>query len=157
MTSWFVVNAREASWWSWDGLGVYCPFEEKAEKFPQLGINLNVLEPGESLGMYHREEAQEDFLVLAGECVLLVEGEERPLRRWDFFHCPPSTEHMIVGVGDRPCLVLALGARPSGAVRYPVSEVALRYGAGVKIATDSPAEAYADRARPERCPPPELP
>ena len=46
------------------------------------------------MAMYHWEEDQEDFLVLAGEAVLIVEGEERPLRAWDFVHCPPKAKHV---------------------------------------------------------------
>ena len=86
-------------------------FESKEARFPQLGINLNVLEPGQPMCLYHRENAQEDFLVLAGECVLIVEGEERPLRRWDFVHCPAGVDHVFVGAGEGPSLVLAVGAR----------------------------------------------
>src|SRR5918994_6368651 len=82
---WFVVNAREARWRDWGPLGVNCDFEGK-RRFRQLGININVLEPGQSLGFYHRENAQEGFVVLAGECLLIVEDEERRLGAWDFFH-----------------------------------------------------------------------
>ena len=67
-----------------------------------------MLGPGEPIGMYHWETDQEDFLVLSGEALLIVEGQERPLRQWDFVHCPPKTEHMIVGAGDGPCVVLAI-------------------------------------------------
>ena len=104
-----------------------------------------MLEPGQPNGLYHGEATQEDFLVLAGECLLLVEGEERRLRAWDFFHCPPDTEHIVVGAGDAPCVVLMTGARrPGRPIHYPVSELALRHHAGVEVATDSPREAYAE-------------
>jgi uncharacterized cupin superfamily protein len=149
---WFVVNAREARWWE-NELGGYCGFEGEP-RFTQLGINLNVLPPGMPMAMYHREEEQEDFLVLAGEAVLVVEGEERPLRAWDFVHCPPGTDHVIVGAGDRPCLVLAVGARTdAGGLVYPVSEAAVRRGAGVERETSDPKEAYArfSRLRETRC------
>ena len=92
---WFVVNARDSRWREMGALGAYCNFEGK-RRFPQLGINLNVLGPGERIGMYHRENAQEGFLVLAGECTLVVEDEERQLAAWDSFHCPPGTPHIIV-------------------------------------------------------------
>ena len=107
---WFVLNAREAAWIDRKGRGFYCEFEGEAD-FSQLGINLRVLAPGEPMAMYHRENDQEDFLVLAGEALLIVEGDERPLRQWDFVHCPPGTNHVIVGAGDSRCLVLAVGAR----------------------------------------------
>ena len=140
---WFVVNARDAQWIECDGLGFYAPFEGENAPFGELGINLNILRPGEPSCMYHGEETQEDFLVLAGECVLIVEGEERPLRAWDFVHCAPWTEHVFVGAGDGPCLVLAVGARLKGrGLRYPVNETALKHGAGVEQETSDPSEAY---------------
>jgi uncharacterized cupin superfamily protein len=114
--------------------------------FPQVGINLVILGPGEPIGMYHLETDQEDFLVLAGEALLIVEGEERPLRQWDFVHCPPGTEHMIVGAGDGPCAVLAVGAREHQAGdwgTYTVDEAALRHRAGVEHETSDPKIAYA--------------
>jgi uncharacterized cupin superfamily protein len=140
---WFVVNAREARWLGSDELGKFCPFEGDV-RFPDLGINVNVLEAGQPSCMYHGESAQEDFLVLAGECILLIEGEERRLKAWDFVHCPPWTEHVLVGAGSGPCVFLGIGAR-SGAseVRYPLVEVARKYGAGVAQETTSPKEAYA--------------
>ncbi len=102
---WFVVNACETQWWERKGRGVLCEFEgagfEGAADFLQLGINLTVLSPGEPMAMYHRETDQEDFLVLAGEALAIVEGQERPLRQWDFVHCPPGTNHVIVGAGAR--------------------------------------------------------
>ena len=148
---WFVVNARETRWREWGPLGVYCDFEGKT-RFRQPGVNISVLEPGQSLGRYHRENAQEDFLVLTGSCILVVEDEERELRAWDFFHCPPQTAHMIVGAGTARSVVLAVGAR--GAARkgvvYPVSEVAHKHGVSVERETTSPAEAYADLPKPTR-------
>jgi len=152
---WFVVNAREAQWFESEGLGFYAPFEGENARFGELGINLNMLRPGEPSCMYHGEEAQEDFLVLAGECVLIVEGQERKLSAWDFVHCPPWTEHAFVGAGDRPCVILAVGARTRGrGLRYPVNEVALKYGAGVEKETSDPSEAYARFAelKPVACP-----
>lgn len=107
---WFVLNAREAQWWERGGRGVLCEFEgagvEGAADFHQVGVNLTVLEPGEPMAMYHHEAGQEDFLVLDGEALAVVEGVERPLRRWDFLHCPPGTGHVIVGAGTGPCVVL---------------------------------------------------
>ena len=106
---WFVVNAREARWL--DGhFGAYTRFEGEGEaKFPELGINIGVLGPGQAACHYHGEDAQEDFLVLSGECLLLIEGEERRLKAWDFVHCPAWTEHVFVGAGDGPCAILAMG------------------------------------------------
>jgi uncharacterized cupin superfamily protein len=149
---WFVVNAKEARWVH-NELGAYCGFEGD-DRFEQLGINLNVLSPGMPMAMYHEEPGQEDFLVLQGECLLIVEGEERPLKAWDFFHCPPRTKHVIVGAGESPSLVLAVGAR-KGQATYPADETAVKHGAGVESDTDSPAEAYAKFSRPEEGPAPE--
>jgi uncharacterized cupin superfamily protein len=146
---WFVLNAREAQWWERPGRGFLCEFEgagfEGATDFHELGVNLTLLGPGEPMAIYHREHDQEDFLVLAGEALLIVEGEERPLRAWDFVHCPAGTNHTIVGAGDGPCLVLAVGSRTAGDDwgAYTVDEAALRHGAGVERETTSPPEAYA--------------
>jgi uncharacterized cupin superfamily protein len=142
---WFVLNARDAEWLDGD-LGKYTGFESQDARFPQLGINLNVLAPGEPMTMYHRENAQEDFLVLAGECLLIVEGEQVPLQRWDLFHCPAGVAHAIVGAGDGPSLVLAVGARTGeedhGLV-YPADPVAQKHGAAPAEETSDPKQAYA--------------
>jgi uncharacterized cupin superfamily protein len=140
---WFVLNARDSRWRDYGPLGAACNFEGK-RPFKQLGINLNVLEPGQPLSMYHRENKQEGFLVLAGECVLIVEGETRSLKSWDFFHCPGGTAHVIVGAGDGPAVVLAVGARGGRkGIVYEVAAAALEHGAGVDQETTKPAEAYA--------------
>jgi len=140
---WFVVNARDAAWLTHDVFGASCVFESPDAEFAELGIRLTVLEPGQPNGLYHGEETQEDFLVLHGECRLLVEGEERLLRAWDFFHCAPNTEHIVVGAGDGPSVVLMTGARrPGRPIHYPVSDLARRHRAGVEVATSSPPEAY---------------
>jgi uncharacterized cupin superfamily protein len=139
---WFVVNAREAHWL--DGhFGAYTRFQSDAARFPQVGINIGVLAPGQPLCFYHGEDEQEDFLVLLGECLLLIEGEERRLRQWDFVHCPAWTEHVFVGAGDGPCTVLAIGSRTDGDVVYPELELAQRHRAGVERETRDPDEAYA--------------
>ena len=144
---WFVLNARDARWRS-GAFGIYTPFEDE-QRFEQVGVNIAVLEPGQANCMYHGEDAQEDFLVLSGECLLLIEGEERPLEAWDFVHCPPGTEHVFVGAGSRPCLLLGVGSRTGGSVVYPRSELALKYGAGVERETTNPAEAYGPYPRDE--------
>jgi uncharacterized cupin superfamily protein len=152
---WFVVNAHDARW-THNEMGWYCGFEGKDEAaFADLGINVNVLYPGMPMAMYHEEPGQEGFLVLRGECLLIVEGQERPLKAWDFFHCPPRTKHVILGAGDSPSLVLAVGAR-KGPANYPVDEAAVRHGAGVKEATTSSKEAYADYSALEEVPAPEI-
>lgn len=129
---WFVVNARDARWLDNGKFGAYTRFERDGERFEQVGINISVLQPGQPMALYHGEEDQEDFLVLSGTAMLLIEGEERSLRQWDFVHCPAWTEHIVVGSGDRPCVVLAVGARRHEGVVYPVSELALRHGAGAE-------------------------
>jgi uncharacterized cupin superfamily protein len=131
--------------------GSECVFESHEAEFPQLGIRLHVLPQGESNGLYHAESAQEDFLVLAGECRLQVEGEERILREWEFFHSPPETEHIFVGAGDAPCVVLMVGARtPDWHVVYLVSELAARYSASVEQETTDPKQAYGGMFEPPR-------
>jgi len=144
---WFVLNARAAPWWTAEGRSAICGFEGETH-FPQIGVNLSVLAPGEAMAMYHWEADQEDFLVLSGDALLIVEGEERPLRAWDFVHCPAGTNHVIVGAGESPAVVLAVGARIDSVDSpdwggYPVDETALRHEAGVARATTEPSEAYA--------------
>ena len=142
---WFVVNAREARWHERPQRGFAVRFEG-AHRFPQVGIRLYVLGPGEPMGMYHWESTQEDFLVLSGEALLLVEGEERPLRPWDFVHCPRDTAHVIIGAGSGPCIVVAVGAREHGDEvwgAYPVDETAARHGVSVDRETSDVDEAYA--------------
>src|SRR5205823_583530 len=118
---WFVVNVRDAEWWFSERRGARCAFEseygEPPVEFGQFGINVTVLEPGQT-GLYHAESDQEAFLVLSGECALLVEGEERRLRPWDFFHSYPWTEHAFVGAGEGPCVILMVGSRSGTGVHY---------------------------------------
>ena len=139
---WFVVSSREARWRYGPNRGALC-FYEGDVGFPQLGINVSVLAPGQVMSLYHWEADQEDFLVLAGDALLIVEGEERPLRQWDFVHCPPGARHTIVG---GPCVVLAVGARGESTGpdwgAYTVDEAAVRHHAGVEEETTVPAEAY---------------
>jgi uncharacterized cupin superfamily protein len=148
---WFVVNAKEARWFEHEKFGSGTVFEGEPE-FKELGINIGVLEPGQPACLYHRESAQENFLVLRGECLLLVEGEERPLKAWDFVHCPAWTDHVFVGAGDGPCAILAVGSRASQDIVYPVSEVAGRHGASVETETPNAKEAYAPFGRSAEAP-----
>ena len=150
---WFVMNVRDAEWMTSDTFGSGCVFESRDAWFPQLGINLSVLEPGQPNCLYHSESQQEAFLVLSGECRLLVDEKERLLRPWDFFHCPAGTEHVFVGAGDGPCVILMAGARSKEEqLLYPVSELAGRYGASAEKETPNPKEAYApfDQPKPEK-------
>jgi uncharacterized cupin superfamily protein len=159
---WFVLNARDAPWRDRGEQGKKARLEVE-EYFSQLGVGLTVLEPGQPMAMYHWETDQEDFLVLSGEALLIVEGDERPLRQWDFVHCPPGTQHVIVGAGDGPCVVFSVGAREHHTVRltdgtlvgrddwgaYTVDEAALRRGAGVEEETTDADVAYARLAAPK--------
>jgi uncharacterized cupin superfamily protein len=154
---WFAVNAGDAAWLVNEAFGARCVFEADTpvvrsepgldvHRFAQIGVTLAVLVPGRPSGLYHAETAQEDFLVLAGECLAIVEGEEVALRAWDFLHCPPGTAHAFVGAGEGPCVLLMLGARGEGKrLRYPVEPAAQELDAGVGEETDSAGEAYADR------------
>ena len=152
---WFVVNAADAAWLTSDAFGARCVFETDRRvlggradrdqvRFEQLGITLAVVPPGKRSGLYHGESNEEDFLVIAGECLLLVEDVERPLKAWDFVHCPPGTAHCFVATGDAPCVIFMTGARTADkSIVYPASDLARRNGAGVETETTSPAEAYA--------------
>lgn len=153
---WFVLNAREAVWRRCEGIGRWPRLEGATPRFEGLGVGLSVLEPGEPMTRYHWERDQEDFLVLTGEALAIVEGEERPLRQWDLLHCPAGTNHAIVGAGDGLCVVLAVGSRQNHTYRaaegtieakddwgaYTVDEAALRHGAGVTEETTKSEVAY---------------
>jgi uncharacterized cupin superfamily protein len=145
---WFVVNVRDAEWWTSRSFGAATIFErDGGTPFPQFGINISVLQPGQPMCMYHYEVDQEDFLVLSGEAILIVEGEERPLRQWDFVHCPPGTRHVFVGAGAGPCVILAASSRqfqkdgPWGF--YCPDETAARYNAASPEETQDTTVAYA--------------
>jgi uncharacterized cupin superfamily protein len=146
---WYVLNARDAEWRAAEGRGAVCDLEGDT-RFPQLGIHIFVLGPGEPMSMYHWEADQEDFLVVAGEALLLAEGEERPLRAWDFVHCPPRMSHTIIGAGEG-CVVVAVGAREHqddpGWGAYPADETARRHAAGVEEETNDARVAYAQVPR----------
>lgn len=143
---WFVVGVRDAAWVTNEYFGDACVFEGDAVEFPQVGYTIHVLRPGQPNGLYHREDDQEDFLVLAGECIAIVEGEERRLRAWDFLHCPAGTEHIFVGAGDGPCVMFMAGAREHrGSAVYTRCDTAVRHGAGVRsdaTPSDKPYEPF---------------
>jgi uncharacterized cupin superfamily protein len=147
---WFVLNARDVPWIRSEERGQDTDFEG-AQEWTQLGFRIHVLMPGQRNGMYHGERGQEDFLVVSGECVLVIEGEERRLKAWDFVHCPPWTKHVFVGAGDSPCVIVMTGSRAGGfEVVYHVNEVAAKHGASVPAETSDPDEAYASFGPEER-------
>ena len=149
---WFIVNVRDAEGWISENFGSGVAFESEAARFPQLGINISVLEPGKPNCLYHSElNQQEAFLVLSGQCKLLVDGDERELGPWDFFHCPQGTEHVFVGAGDELSVVLMIGARSKDEqLFYPKSELAAKYGASAEEDTPDPKQAYAPFERAQR-------
>jgi uncharacterized cupin superfamily protein len=143
---WYKANLREVAWATVEGGGAWCGFGADGDAPLQLGIGVHVLWPGDRPGFYHEETDQEGFLVLEGECLLVVEGEERTLKQWDYFHCGAGTRHITIGAGDGPCAILMIGARtPGKSILYPVDETAARHGASVERETTSPREAYKDR------------
>ncbi|MGD8376171.1 MAG: cupin domain-containing protein [Acidobacteriota bacterium] len=142
---WFALHVSEVPWIRTEKYGSGCRFEGK-ERFSQVGVNLRVLQPGQPASLYHKEEAQEDFFVVSGECVLVVEEQERRLRAGHFVHCPPGTAHVFVGAGDGPCVILMMGYRPEQPrITYPVSPVAAAHDASVTAETNDPRVAYGDR------------
>jgi uncharacterized cupin superfamily protein len=147
---WFVINLRAAEWRHADGRGAVCVALDDFEgerRAVQYGVNVFALSPGEPMAQYHWEADQEGFLVVSGEAVLVIEGEERPLRAWDFVHCPPRTKHVLVGAGSGPCVVIAVGARAHDSIGFPADETAKRHGASVEEDTTNGGAAYADLPR----------
>lgn len=143
---WFVMNAAEALSYKHPEAGQYIRFEDlQNEAFPHYGIGIHVLWPGQPNAMYHGESNQESFMVLEGECILIVEGQERRLRKWDFFHCAPMTRHITIGAGDGPCALLMVGARlPDEELEYPHDPLAAKYGAQSPEPTSDPKVAYSE-------------
>lgn len=139
-----IVNLSDASASAHPRRSTVIELERESGSWRDTGVNVQIMQPGQPNCRYHSEPVQEDFLVLHGECIVILEGEEKRLRQWDFVHCPAGTEHVFVGAGDGPCAVLMIGSRRVDGVHYPVNELAARYNASVKQATDEPAEAYAD-------------
>ena len=140
---WFVLNMADAVWMSNERGGAWTELEPRDGRFDSYGIGIHVLQPGQPNGCYHSESMQEDFLVLSGESILLVEEEERRLKAWDFVHCAPGTNHIFVGAGDGPCAILMVGARGEDkTLHYPLSEIAATYGAAAAEETNSPRDAY---------------
>jgi uncharacterized cupin superfamily protein len=149
----FVINVADAPAIGAPRGATFIKLEPDGVTWPDTGVNVQVMQPGQPNGRYHSDPVQEDFLVLYGECIAIVEGKEHALRRWDFLHCPAGCEHIFVGAGDAPCAVLMIGSRREDACHYPVNETAARYDASVSRETDDPAEAYADwRASGPGCP-----
>ena len=145
---WFVLNLLAAAWERKGEFGVRCRVEAPDARFPWFGISMHMLEPGQPNALYHAEETQEGFLVLAGKCLAIVEGRERELRQWDYFHSPPNTPHVIVGAGEEPCVLVMIGAPRTASLAemdYPENEIAARFGASVSRSTNPSREAYADR------------
>ncbi|HLX18735.1 MAG TPA: cupin domain-containing protein [Gaiellaceae bacterium] len=146
--SWYVLNARDCPWVEGDKTGLFVGFEdEENNPFPQLGINVRVLQPGQAIGMYHSEAGQEDFLVLDGEGIAIVDSEERPLGKWDMLHCGPGVAHMIKATGDRPLLLVCAGARtaePRNGIMYLANELARKHGVSVDEDTPDNRVAYAE-------------
>jgi len=147
----FVVNVADAPALGHPRRATIIDFEADGAPWPDTGVNIQIMQPGQPNCRYHSEPVQEDFLVLAGECIAILDGRERPLRQWDFLHCPAGIGHVFVGAGDGPCAVLMIGSRRKHEAHYPVDAAAAKYDASVTTETDDPAEAYADwRQEPPR-------
>jgi uncharacterized cupin superfamily protein len=141
VAEWFVQNVADAEWWVNEKFGARTMLVPHGS---QVGARVHVLEPGKPMTLYHRESEQEGFLVIEGKCLLIVEGEERRLKPWDYFHCAPGTTHSFVGADDGPCVMVTVGRRSEdGTILYARNDIALSHGAGVEQGTDTPSEAYA--------------
>jgi uncharacterized cupin superfamily protein len=144
---WFVLNLKDIAWETVEGGGTWCAFEARGTRDNAVGTGVHVLPPGESSGFYHAENEQEGFLVLSGECIAVVEGQERRVGPWDYLHCPPGTAHITIGTGDQPCAILMVGTRVANpsTIEYLPEPAAARHGAAVPERTEDPREAYKDR------------
>jgi uncharacterized cupin superfamily protein len=143
---WFIENIADLRWQTVPGGGTWCAFETPESSSPTLGVGVHILYPGDTPGYYHAESNQEGFLVLSGECIAIVEGEEHRMRAWDYLHCPPGTAHITIGAGDEPCALLMVGTRSRDTtVRYLVDPAAAKHGAAVETESSSPREVYKDR------------
>jgi quercetin dioxygenase-like cupin family protein len=154
---WFILNLAEMAWETVPGFGVWRGFDgpNSDSEQPGAGVHVHVLKPGEANGHYHAEAAQEGFLVLSGECIAVVEGQERRMRRWDYLHSPSGTAHITVGAGEAPCAILMFGSPdPSRKVEWIAHETAAKHGASVARTTGSADEAYGELPPTVRCPPP---
>lgn len=142
---WFILNVHDGRWQQHPRFGRFCSFEGDGDaKFREIGVNVHMLRPMQRACLYHRESVQEDFLVLSGECIVIVGGEERTMKQWDLFHCPPRTDHVFVGKSDPFCAILMIGRREKGLeLHYPKNEIAAKYAASARESTDDPREAYA--------------
>jgi uncharacterized cupin superfamily protein len=143
---WYILNLSDIGWATVAGGGTWCGFGSPNVRSDRIGIGVHILWPGDSPGFYHEESDLEGFLVLSGECIAVVEGEERRMGPWDYLHSPPGTRHITVGAGDGPCAILMYGTRtPGSTILYPVEPAAAKHGHSVETETDSPKEAYKDR------------
>ena len=139
---WFVVNVADARATESERFGASVRFEDE-NRFPEFGINVRVVQPGQPASLYHRENAQEAFVVLSGECLLIVEEQERPLRKGDFVHLSAGTAHVLVGAGEGPASVLMVGTRKDPEeLLYEVHEAAGRFGASAERETTDEQAAY---------------
>ena len=155
---WFVLSLIGARGFATAGHGAFCPFEPPDADFEDFGLNVHVIQPGERSALYHAESVQEGFLVLAGECVAVVEEQERRLRAWDYLHCPAGTAHAMIGAGEGPCAILMVGARkPDATIHYPVSEAAARHGLSAPVERDNARQAYAEAGWPRDSEPVPMP
>lgn len=145
---WSILNLAECVWLDSPQFGCFARLEG-TEPFKDLGLNVHVLNEKQPACMYHSENKQEGFLVLFGECRVIVNDEERALKTWDYLHCPAGVEHLLVGGDNGPCALLMVGARGEDAtLNYPVNEKARAFGGSADPATTNPKEAYAKVERP---------
>jgi uncharacterized cupin superfamily protein len=153
---WFILNLGEMPWETVPGFGAWRDFNwDQKPGEPNIGFHIHVLQPGENFGYYHAEDAQEGFIVLSGECLTIVEGQERRMRQWDYLHSPPGTAHVMVGAGDGPCALLMFGSPdPRRKVEWIADETAAKHGASVERTTGRDAEAYGDLPDQAVIPPP---
>jgi hypothetical protein len=87
----FIVDVADAPAHGRPGRAITADLEPDDARWPDTGVNIQILQPAQPNCLYHSEPVHDDFLVLHGECAPIIDGDERPLRQWDFLHCPALT------------------------------------------------------------------
>lgn len=97
-----------------------------------FGVNLTRLPPGAASALRHAHEKQDEFVyILEGECVLVTDAGESPMRAGMCagFRAGTGDAHHLVNRGAADCLYLEIGDRTLFEhVTYPDDDLMIRPG-----------------------------